>query len=43
MSQPAAGPTVDSAIDPAVEAELPAPARLRRGQWLRHPAFAPPG
>jgi len=34
MSQPAAGPTVGSAIDLAVEAELPAPARLRRGQWL---------
>ena len=33
MSQPAAGSTVDSAIDLAVEAELPAPARLRRGQW----------
>jgi len=33
MSQPAAGQTVDTAIDRAVEAELPAPTRLRRGQW----------
>ena len=33
MSQPAAGQTVDTAIDLAVEAELPAPTRLRRGQW----------
>ncbi len=33
MSQPAAGQTVDSAIDRALEAELPAPERMRRGQW----------
>jgi peptide/nickel transport system permease protein len=34
MSQPTAGQTVDTAIDRAVEAELPAPERLRRGQWI---------
>jgi peptide/nickel transport system permease protein len=34
MSQPAASATVDSAIDLAVEAEVPAPAQLRSGQWM---------
>ena len=34
MSPAAASPTVDAAIDLAVEAELPPPAGLRSGEWL---------